>query len=157
MRLFDLDETLAVESRHGLAPSTLITAAFDETALHALARGRVPKRAWLDGIAERTGTPAAAVDEWAAQPVTVDTEVKALGLLGSFDGLLVSAELGEAKPDRALFDRVAADLGAEHHRMLLVDDTRANVDGAVAAGLEGHLHTDAAALRTELARLGVLS
>ena len=183
VRLFDLDDTVAVETRHGLAPMTLIGAAFDEAALHALARGRMTKRAWLDGVRERSGAPTEAVEEWAAQPVTVDddvvalaqevretgrrvvlltngtdesrAEVEALGLMDSFDGLLVSAEIGEAKPDRALFDIVAAELGTNHDRMLLVDDSRANVDGAVAAGLDGHLHTDAASLRAALAERGV--
>ncbi|WP_299054603.1 HAD-IA family hydrolase [uncultured Nocardioides sp.] len=183
VRLFDLEQTTAVETRHGLTPMTLIAAAFDEEALHALVRGRTTKRAWLDGIAARTGAPAA-VEEWAAQPVTVDAdvvalaqevratgrrvvlltngtdesraEVGALGLLDSVDGLLVSAEIGEAKPDRALFDHVAAALGADHAAMLLVDDSRANVEGAVAAGLHGHLHTDAAALRAELERRGAI-
>jgi putative hydrolase of the HAD superfamily len=55
-------------------------------------------------------------------------------LLAGFDYHFLSHELGVLKPDREVFDRVAAQLPAPRERVLFLDDNTLNVDGAIAAG-----------------------
>ena len=55
-------------------------------------------------------------------------------ILGAFDYSFLSHELGVLKPDREVFDRVAAQLPAPPERVLFLDDNRLNVDGAIDAG-----------------------
>jgi putative hydrolase of the HAD superfamily len=55
-------------------------------------------------------------------------------LLTSFDFHFLSHELGVLKPDRDVFDRVAAQLPAPPERVLFLDDNDLNVDGAIDAG-----------------------
>ncbi len=51
-----------------------------------------------------------------------------------FDHAFYSYEFGAVKPDRELFDAVGARLGVEPSRILLLDDSQLNVDGARASG-----------------------
>ncbi len=57
-----------------------------------------------------------------------------LGLKGEVDGIVYSAEAGCQKPFPAFFSYAADITGREPSEMLLVDDTRANIDGARSAG-----------------------
>jgi putative hydrolase of the HAD superfamily len=58
----------------------------------------------------------------------------ALGLRQHVDGMVYSAQLGARKPERAFFTAAAAQVGLSPSSLLLVDDTRANVTAARAAG-----------------------
>lgn len=89
-------------------------------------------------------------------PVWVDELASGL-LAGCFDVVVSSHRLGVRKPDPRFFERLCADVEASPGDVLLVDDRRENVDGARAAGLQGHLFTSAEQLRRLLAALGVLS
>ncbi|MEM7323516.1 MAG: HAD family phosphatase [Actinomycetota bacterium] len=51
----------------------------------------------------------------------------------------LSYELGMTKPERGIFDHAAADLGVSPDRILFLDDSPANVDGARAAGLQAEV------------------
>ena len=74
----------------------------------------------------------------------------------AFEPRLLSHELGELKPDRALFDRVRELVGLEPERILFLDDNLINVDGARAAGYTA-LHTRGVdEARTALRSVGVL-
>lgn len=75
--------------------------------------------------------------------------------LGRFDELLLSCDLGMAKPDEEIFRRACEVAGSPPRRCVFVDDTAANVDAAVRAGLHGHVFRDAPTLRAELATRGV--
>lgn len=63
-----------------------------------------------------------------------DTQIDADRLKAMFPRPHLSYEIGLVKPDREVFDHVAADLGAAPDRILFIDDNRINVDGAIAAG-----------------------
>jgi putative hydrolase of the HAD superfamily len=67
----------------------------------------------------------------------------------------VSAQFGAAKPDPEVYLRCVAAVGARPEETLFVDDSKANVDGAVAAGLAGHLFTGVPSLEMVLKGLGV--
>jgi HAD superfamily hydrolase (TIGR01509 family) len=66
------------------------------------------------------------------------------------DDCYVSAQFGAAKPDRAVYLRCVVAAGGVPQETLFIDDSKANVDGAVAAGLAGHLFASAPALRKSL-------
>ena len=61
------------------------------------------------------------------------------GALTVFDRIFVSCELGARKPERAAFEAIARETGVPLERILFFDDTRENVDGARAAGLQAML------------------
>jgi putative hydrolase of the HAD superfamily len=67
----------------------------------------------------------------------------------------LSYRMGVVKPDRAIFDRVAAALGLAGRRILFVDDNRINVDGARAAGLRAEVARGPAEAAAVLARFGL--
>lgn len=56
-----------------------------------------------------------------------------------FDGIFLSYEMGLAKPDAAIYERVLAEAGAEASTTLFLDDTRANVEAARALGIDSWL------------------
>ena len=55
-------------------------------------------------------------------------------ILGAFDYSFLSHELGALKPDREVYERVAAQLPVARDRVLFLDDNALNVDGAIEAG-----------------------
>lgn len=56
--------------------------------------------------------------------------------LAHFRKVFVSSDLGLRKPERAAFEAIAREVGVPAGRILFFDDTRENVDGALAAGLQ---------------------
>jgi HAD superfamily hydrolase (TIGR01509 family) len=68
----------------------------------------------------------------------------------------VSAQFGAAKPDPLVYLRCVAAAGCSAVETLFIDDSKANVDGALAAGLQGHVFTVAASLETALQGYGLL-
>jgi HAD superfamily hydrolase (TIGR01509 family) len=68
----------------------------------------------------------------------------------------VSAEFGLRKPDPAVYLACLARLGVEPAAALFIDDSQANVDGAVAAGLEGFRSLSAEDLAAGLGARGLL-
>jgi len=78
-----------------------------------------------------------------------------LPLLDRFDGLVLSYQVGVAKPDPAIFRRALEMAGTSAERTAFFDDVEAYVKAASALGLRGHVFTDAAAFRRQLAGLGL--
>jgi putative hydrolase of the HAD superfamily len=76
--------------------------------------------------------------------------------LDFFDRLVVSHECGLEKPDPAIYAFVTAESGCPPEEHLFIDDIRENIEGALAAGWDAILHTDAASLRAALAARGLL-
>ncbi|MEU6824504.1 HAD-IA family hydrolase [Streptomyces atriruber] len=79
-----------------------------------------------------------------------------LGLTGPdgfLDGVISSADLGVAKPDRRMYETAAERAGAAPGRCLFVDDREENVDAAVALGMTGLLYREPADLQAALAPL----
>ncbi|MEZ5810765.1 MAG: HAD family phosphatase [Rhizobiaceae bacterium] len=78
------------------------------------------------------------------------------GFLSRPRGVTVSGEIGVIKPDRAIYDHHADAYGLEPAATLFIDDSAKNVDGAIDAGWQAVLFTDAETLKRDLVRLGVL-
>ena len=54
----------------------------------------------------------------------------------AFDGLFLSHEIHERKPNASYFEKVAKTMNAEPNEVLFIDDTQANSDGAAALGFQ---------------------
>lgn len=65
-------------------------------------------------------------------------------VLQIFRRVFVSCELGLRKPERAAFEAIASAIGVPLDRILFLDDTPANVEGARAIGMPGVLVRTAA-------------
>jgi HAD superfamily hydrolase (TIGR01509 family) len=70
--------------------------------------------------------------------------------LGLFDRVLLSCDLGLAKPDPEIFRRASAAMGVAPRRCLFVDDTPVNVDAAATLGFRTHLFGDVPGFRAAL-------
>lgn len=70
-------------------------------------------------------------------------------------GITVSGEIGAVKPDRPIYDRHASSFGLDPAATLFIDDSQKNVDGAIKAGWQAVLFTDAKTLEADLERLRI--
>ncbi|MBK5105914.1 MAG: HAD family phosphatase [Burkholderiales bacterium] len=77
------------------------------------------------------------------------------GFLARFGQLVLSYEVGHAKPQRQIFER-AISLCAPGGRTIYFDDIPGYVSAARACGLPAEQFVDAATLRRDLQRFGVL-
>ena len=77
------------------------------------------------------------------------------GFLAKFQRLVLSYEVGHAKPARQMFER-AIGLCAPGTKMIYFDDVAEFVSAARACGLPAEQFVDAAGLRRDLGRFGVL-
>ena len=75
--------------------------------------------------------------------------------LDLLDGVVVSGAEGVAKPDPRIYEIVVARSGLSASDLVFVDDNEANVDGALAVGLDGIVFTGADALRLALRERGL--
>lgn len=73
-----------------------------------------------------------------------------LGLRNHVDGMIYSAQVGARKPQRAFFDAAAECCGAVAENIMLVDDTKANIDAAIEAGWDAIHWSAGARLKTLL-------
>jgi putative hydrolase of the HAD superfamily len=76
-------------------------------------------------------------------------------LLARFDHLILSFEVGYAKPSAGFFRRCAEAAGVPESSCLFIDDAPSNVAGALAAGLTGILYRDPGQLVSALMTHGV--
>ena len=75
--------------------------------------------------------------------------------VAGLDGRTFSCDLGAVKPEPAIYASCLAAIGVPAAEALLVDDRKANVDGAVAYGMRGHVFTSRAALAGALRGSGL--
>ena len=88
-------------------------------------------------------------------PLHIEYARSHYGFLEKFGRLVLSYEVGHAKPARQIFER-AMDLRAPGTRMIYFDDVPEFVSAARACGLPAEQFIDAAKLRGHLERFGVL-
>ncbi len=78
-------------------------------------------------------------------------------ILRHFDGCVFSAVCGMIKPQHAVFEHICRTYGCEPSETLFVDDNAANIESAIAFGLQGYrFDGDAAALRQFFIGEGIL-
>jgi glucose-1-phosphatase len=81
---------------------------------------------------------------------------ESIPLTQAFAYSFLSFELGLVKPDRAVFDAVAARLPVQRDRVLFLDDNAINVEAAVAAGFAAQHVRGVDAARGALVSAGVI-
>jgi len=92
-----------------------------------------------------------------SNPIHWDRNFRRFGIPQSFDRSFASFELGVVKPDAEAFELVATRLGCPPQRILFLDDTEVNVEGARRVGYESHLVRGVAEARRVLASRGLAS
>ena len=73
-----------------------------------------------------------------------------LGLAHQFDGIFYSAQLAAKKPSLEFFERVVMRVGLEPRSLLLIDDSRENVQAATEAGWNASLWNETSSLKSIL-------
>lgn len=104
---------------------------------------------------KRRGHATHAITNWSAEtwPIGVTLHPR---LQEVFGVTIVSGRVGLTKPDRAIFDLFCRRTGLDPATCLFIDDSPANVGGAIAAGWQAHRFTDPEALAEDLTRRGLL-
>jgi 2-haloacid dehalogenase len=99
------------------------------------------------------GVPLFALTNWSAElfPHALDR----FEFLGLFDDIVVSGEVGLAKPDPEVFAELGRRVGRPLPDCVFIDDSPANVDAAARAGLDAILFTDTGHLRADLRGRGL--
>ena len=101
------------------------------------------------------GTPLYGLTNFSAE--TYPPAFERFEFLRWFDGILVSGEVGLIKPDPRIFELLIERFAIDPRRAVYIDDVEINVIAARPLGIHGIHFTTPAALRAELAELGLLS
>lgn len=99
--------------------------------------------------------PVWALTNWAAG--TFHHARDRFDFLGLFDRILVSGELGVAKPDPAIYEQLLAEASLPADRVFFTDDKADNVAAARAAGIDAVQFRSPAELREALAARGLVA
>jgi 2-haloacid dehalogenase len=100
------------------------------------------------------GVPLYVLSNWSAETFP---EAKArFDFLSWFRGVVISGEVGIAKPERAIFQLLCDRFQLAPETTLFIDDVAPNVDAARELGFAAALFRDAAGLRNALASTGLL-
>ena len=100
------------------------------------------------------GTPLYCLTNFSAE--TYPPTFERFEFLRWFHGVLVSGEVGVIKPDPRIFELLIERFAIDPRRAVYIDDVAANVAAARPFGIHAIHFTSPAALRTELAQLGLL-
>lgn len=106
----------------------------------------------IDGLL-RAGVPVYGLSNWSAE--NFDIPRRAAPVLGRLREVLVSGEIGLAKPDPAIFRYALNHWGLEAADTVMIDDRQENLDGAASVGLQTLLFTGADTLADDLRALGL--
>jgi len=95
-----------------------------------------------------------ALSNWSAE--TFPIALKRFEFLKWFKGVMLSGEVKLLKPDPRIFELFLDTFSIDPALTVYIDDREPNVEAATAYGMHGVVFADAATLRTELRRLGLL-
>jgi putative hydrolase of the HAD superfamily len=182
VRHWDEQRTAAIERRHGLAPGSIMAAAFGPELGEAVVTGAITHHDWFTAMAERLGSPEA-VAEWTLDRGEVDPEavvlidelrsagitvgllsnattrleedLEMLGLVPHLDHVFNTARLGVCKPNPAVYHRVVQLLGVPGKRVAFTDDHPGWAAAAGVADVQGIPFVGVPRLRADLRFLGV--
>ncbi|PRY32671.1 HAD-IA family hydrolase [Umezawaea tangerina] len=146
----DLDYWRAVGDGVGVSVSPELAAELTEVDIEGWLHPAPESLALLDELAD---LPLALLSN---APVSFARVAERQEWTKDFRHLVFSGDLGVAKPDPAIWEALARQLGAEPRDCVFFDDRQVNIDGALTAGMGGVLWRGAVPAREELVRLGVL-
>jgi 2-haloacid dehalogenase len=116
--------------------------------------GVIPETVELLRELKEAGVPVYALTNMEIE--TYPQRLERFEFLRLFDGVVVSAFEGIAKPDAEIFELLLARFGLDPSTTLLVDDSARNVRGARSVGMHAVEFSSAGELRTLLERAGLL-
>ena len=116
-------------------------------------RGLMPGTTQLIDELQGAGYPVSGLSNWAAWNFADARRVAPV--IERFDGLIVSGEVGLAKPDLDIYVLAIERFEVNPATTVFIDDRPENLTGAEAAGFQTVLFTSAAQVRAELIDLGV--
>jgi 2-haloacid dehalogenase len=99
--------------------------------------------------------PIYALSNWSAE--TFPAAQKRFDFLQWFRGTVISGHIQLIKPDPRIFHHLFETHGIDPADAVFIDDLQYNVDAAFVQGMHGIRFTDPAALRQELAGVGLIS
>jgi 2-haloacid dehalogenase len=115
--------------------------------------GPVPGSAELVGDLRASGVRVLGLTNWSAE--TFHLAEPAAPAIGLLEDVLVSGQVGVAKPDPRIFALLTQRFGLRPERTLFSDDSATNVAAAARAGFDAILFRTADALRADLVARGV--
>jgi 2-haloacid dehalogenase len=110
--------------------------------------GPVPGTAEVIGELLAAGVRCYGLSNWAKE--TFNVARRASPVIDRLDDVIVSGEVGLAKPDPEIFRYALERFGLEAGSTLMIDDTQLNLDSASTVGMGTVLFTGADDLRAEL-------
>jgi len=99
------------------------------------------------------GVPLYALTNWSSE--TYPFALARFEFLKWFRGTLVSGDVKMMKPETRIFKLFLETFAIDPAHAVYIDDRRTNVEAAIGLGMHGIVFTEAAALRAELAKLGL--
>jgi|SRR5262245_19996056 len=142
------DEEWRTSVAAAFVPTQGIETAADLVSRWSASIGRVDKAVLaLVDATRRAGVPVLIATNATTR---LESDLAALGLDQAVDGVVSSARIGAVKPNSDFYLAAARRAGAPPERCLLIDDTRANVDGAIAAGMQAVHYSGVESLRAAL-------
>ena len=144
------------------AVATLVAAHPEQAELIAMYHSRWPEMLGeaFSGTVEilnevrRAGYRTYALSNWSAETFPMTRPL--FPFLDEMDGILISGEIGVGKPDPAIFRELIARFGIVPAQTIYIDDWDLNIATAQGLGLVAIQFIDAAQLRADLRRLGVI-
>lgn len=88
-------------------------------------------------------------------PARINGLHQRFGFLDDFDVVVVSYEVGVAKPDKGIFEALVKESGVEPSELVYSDDDESKMTGAKELGINTFLYTDFPAFVKHLENLGV--
>lgn len=116
--------------------------------------GAIAETVEILGELRAAGVPLYALTNWSAETFPIARE--RFDFLGWFEGIVVSGEVEMAKPDTEIFEHLMDRFEIDPGDAVFIDDSLPNVRTADELGFHALPFTDPAALRRDLARLGLL-
>jgi 2-haloacid dehalogenase len=107
----------------------------------------------LEELAARR-IPLYALSNWSAE--TWPHARGRFDFLDHFDGMVISGFEGTAKPQAEIFNRLLDRYDLDPRQTVFFDDVAANVAAARRVGMRAYRHLDAAGLRRQLGKFGLL-
>lgn len=115
--------------------------------------GPVPGSAAIVDELQAEGIRVLGLTNWSAE--TFHEAARSAPVIDRLESVLVSGEVGLAKPDPAIYELLLQRYDLDPARTVFIDDTEPNVTSAAATGIVALHFTGADTLRQDLRRLGL--
>jgi 2-haloacid dehalogenase len=130
-----------------------LIAAYDER-WEEMVPGAIEDSVALFEALQRRGCPIYGLTNFSREKFALTQ--RRFAFLKTFDGLVVSAQVGLVKPDPAIYLHLLDSYKLQAKNCIFIDDSRINVEAAAKLGMQAIRFESPAQLRTSLSELGVL-